>query len=121
MLLELGEHRSFLLRDSESKPGDYSLSVRDQTYVKHYRIKCTDELPKMYFISKRESFRNLYELVTHYQVSFAACAEFELLFFSLSLLTLVFCNREKRMAFVWLLDVPVLRCRLLYQVDCRTT
>jgi fyn-related kinase len=67
MLSELGEHQSFLLRDSESKPGDFSLSVRDGSHIKHYRIKSSDSTPKMYFISKRESFRNLYELVTHYQ------------------------------------------------------
>ncbi len=33
----------FLIRESESKPGDYSLSVRDHDSVKHYRIRTLDD------------------------------------------------------------------------------
>ena len=34
---------SFLIRESESKPGDYSLSVRDHDSVKHYRIRTLED------------------------------------------------------------------------------
>jgi hypothetical protein len=33
------EHGAFLIRDSESRRNDYSLSVRDGDTVKHYRIR----------------------------------------------------------------------------------
>ena len=33
------EHGTFLIRDSESRRNDYSLSVRDGDTVKHYRIR----------------------------------------------------------------------------------
>ena len=41
----------FLIRESESKPGDYSLSIRDEDTVKHYRIKRWDD--GRFFIAKR--------------------------------------------------------------------
>ncbi len=33
---------TFLIRESESQPGNYSLSVRDGDTVKHYRIRKVD-------------------------------------------------------------------------------
>ena len=33
----------FLVRESESKEGDYSLSVKEGDIVKHYRIRTLDE------------------------------------------------------------------------------
>lgn len=58
------EHGSFLIRDSESRRDDYSLSVRDGDTVKHYRIRKLDE--GGYFIARRTPFRNLKDLVKHY-------------------------------------------------------
>lgn len=55
----------FLIRESESKPGDYSLSVRDHDSVKHYRIRTLDD--GGYYITRRVPFRNLNELVNHYK------------------------------------------------------
>lgn len=64
LLLPENEHGSFLIRDSESRKNDYSLSVRDGDTVKHYRIRQLDE--GGFFIAKRVSFRTLSELVEHY-------------------------------------------------------
>lgn len=55
----------FLIRESESKPGDYSLSVRDHDSVKHYRIRTLDD--GGYYITRRVPFRTLNELVNHYK------------------------------------------------------
>jgi hypothetical protein len=43
ILLHRGAHGSYLLRESESTPGEYSLSVREGDNVKHYRIRTLDE------------------------------------------------------------------------------
>lgn len=37
-----GSLGSFLIRDSETRPGDYSLSVKEMDNVKHYRIRKLD-------------------------------------------------------------------------------
>ncbi len=42
-LLQIGNQSgTFLIRESESQPGNYSLSVRDGDSVKHYRIRKVD-------------------------------------------------------------------------------
>ncbi|XP_050300935.1 tyrosine-protein kinase Src42A-like [Anthonomus grandis grandis] len=64
LLLPENEHGAFLIRDSESRHNDYSLSVRDGDTVKHYRIRKLDE--GGFFIARRTTFRNLQELVEHY-------------------------------------------------------
>ena len=58
------EHGAFLIRDSESRRNDYSLSVRDGDTVKHYRIRPLDE--GGFWIARRQTFRTLQELVDHY-------------------------------------------------------
>ncbi|XP_072170471.1 tyrosine-protein kinase Src42A-like [Diadema setosum] len=65
LLLPQNEHGSFLIRESESRVGDYSLSVRDGDTIKHYRIRQLDE--GGYFIARRCTFSALVELVQHYQ------------------------------------------------------
>ncbi|XP_077343211.1 tyrosine-protein kinase FRK [Lithobates pipiens] len=56
---------SFLIRESESQRGDYSLSVFDGSAVKHYRIRRLDN--GGFYISPRKTFRNLEELVQNYR------------------------------------------------------
>jgi fyn-related kinase len=64
--MDFGSLGSFLIRESESKPGDYSLSIRDYDAVKHYRIRTLDE--GGYYIARRISFADLNHLVEHYKV-----------------------------------------------------
>nr|BAF02918.1 protein tyrosine kinase src [Monosiga ovata] len=67
VLLLCGHHGSFLIRESESKPGDYSLSVKEGDAVKHYHIRRMDDGD--FFIARRITFKTLNELVTHYKVA----------------------------------------------------
>ncbi|KAM6112887.1 tyrosine-protein kinase HCK [Pterocles gutturalis] len=63
---------SFMIRDSETTKGCYSLSVRDRDgdgvhsgAVKHYKIRMLDN--GGFYISPRSSFETLQELVQHYK------------------------------------------------------
>uniref|UniRef100_A0A673G025 Tyrosine-protein kinase n=1 Tax=Sinocyclocheilus rhinocerous TaxID=307959 RepID=A0A673G025_9TELE len=60
---------SFMIRDSETTKGSYSLSVRDcdQTgdAVKHYKIRTLDN--GGFYISPRITFNTLQDLVSHYK------------------------------------------------------
>ncbi|XP_059837432.1 tyrosine-protein kinase SRK2 [Hypanus sabinus] len=60
-------HGSFLVRESESKVGDFSLSVRDGDAVKHYKIRQLDE--GGFFIARRSTFQTLAELVNNYMMN----------------------------------------------------
>ena len=64
MLLRVGTTGTFLIRDSESKPGDYSLSLRDGESIKHYRVRKLDN--GGFYISTRVRFIGLPELIEHY-------------------------------------------------------
>ncbi|NP_001290243.1 tyrosine-protein kinase Lck [Larimichthys crocea] len=60
---------SFLIRESETNPGSYSLSVRDLDQnsgegVKHYRIRNMDN--GGFYITAKISFNSLKELVQHH-------------------------------------------------------
>ncbi|XP_043962856.1 tyrosine-protein kinase Blk [Gambusia affinis] len=60
---------SFLVRESETCKGSYSLSVRDNDQeqgdvVKHYKIRCLDK--GGYYISPSNTFPSLQELVKYY-------------------------------------------------------
>eukprot|EP00054_Salpingoeca_dolichothecata_P016216 m.94704 g.94704 ORF g.94704 m.94704 type:complete len:502 (-) comp21875_c0_seq1:229-1734(-) len=66
ILLHCGTHGGYLIRESESKPGDYSLSVRDGDNIKHYRIRTLDD--GGYYIARRVTFKDLHELVAHYGI-----------------------------------------------------
>ncbi|XP_036252826.1 tyrosine-protein kinase Lck isoform X3 [Molothrus ater] len=62
-------HGSFLIRESETSKGSYSLSVRDLDEsqgetVKHYKIRNLDN--GGFYISPRAPFSSLRELVQHY-------------------------------------------------------
>ncbi|NXH47301.1 HCK kinase, partial [Dicaeum eximium] len=61
---------SFMIRDSETTKGSYSLSVRDGDElrggaVKHYKIRTLDS--GGFYISPRNNFNTLQELVQHYK------------------------------------------------------
>ncbi|XP_071380840.1 tyrosine-protein kinase Lck [Centroberyx affinis] len=60
---------SFLIRESETTPGSYSLSVRELDHmsgenIKHYRIRNMDN--GGYYITAKISFNSLNELVQHH-------------------------------------------------------
>ncbi|XP_017282764.1 tyrosine-protein kinase Blk [Kryptolebias marmoratus] len=60
---------SFLIRESETCKGSYSLSIRDcdrecGDVVKHYKIRCLDK--GGYYISPSNTFPSLQELVEYY-------------------------------------------------------
>ncbi|OXB79341.1 UNVERIFIED_CONTAM: hypothetical protein H355_013262 [Colinus virginianus] len=61
---------SFMIRDSETTKGCYSLSVRDRdelqgSSIKHYRIRTLDS--GGFYITSRSCFNTLQELVEHYK------------------------------------------------------
>ncbi|KAG9332502.1 hypothetical protein JZ751_014600 [Albula glossodonta] len=61
---------SFMIRDSETTKGSYSLSVRDNDTqsgdtVKHYKIRTLDN--GGFYISPRITFTTLQDLVSHYK------------------------------------------------------
>ncbi|NXU19561.1 SRMS kinase, partial [Pardalotus punctatus] len=58
------QHGSFLVRDSESSKGEYSLSVRNHTKVSHFRI-CKSPRGSLY-IQKGHPFPNMEELLAFY-------------------------------------------------------
>ncbi|CAF1098865.1 unnamed protein product [Adineta steineri] len=64
LMSDVNEHGSFLIRDSETKKTDFSLSIRDNDSVKHYRIRQSED--GRYYIARRTTFTNLPELVIHY-------------------------------------------------------
>ncbi|KPP64852.1 hypothetical protein Z043_116764 [Scleropages formosus] len=62
---------AFLIRDSETTKGSYSMSVKDTDVkigdsVKHYKIRTLDS--GGYYISPRITFSTLQELVAHYRM-----------------------------------------------------
>ena len=58
-------HGSYLIRDSETDHGDYSLSIRDRDQVRHYRIR---QLPNGdFFVTRRIHFVTIPDLVAYYQ------------------------------------------------------
>jgi fyn-related kinase len=65
IIMNDGKYGAFLIRESETRPGDFSMSVRDGEAVKHYRIRTLDE--GGFYIARRISFKSLPELVSHYQ------------------------------------------------------
>ena len=56
---------TYLIRESESQPGNYSLSVRDGDTVRHYRIRKADS--GAFYILHRTMCMSLDDLVHHYQ------------------------------------------------------
>jgi abelson tyrosine-protein kinase 1 len=62
-LLTSGINGSFLIRESESNPGEYSISLRYEGKMFHYRIMREGN---MVFITKENKFLTLMDLVKHH-------------------------------------------------------
>ncbi|XP_026989469.2 cytoplasmic protein NCK2b [Tachysurus fulvidraco] len=62
-LNEKGAEGDFLVRDSESSPNDYSISLKASGKNKHFKVQCSEG---MYCIGQRR-FNTLDELVEHYK------------------------------------------------------
>jgi len=56
---------SYLVRDSESASGGYSLSVRSGEEVIHYRVQKMEGMG--YFVGRRAGFESLFDLIAHYR------------------------------------------------------
>ena len=59
------DYGSFLIRDSETTPGDFSLALRDTEKVRHYKIRKLDV--GGFFIIRRMTFKTVPELVQYYK------------------------------------------------------
>ena len=55
---------AFLVRDCETKPGDYIISIRDNDKVRHYQILSLDD--EEFCISLRRTFKSIPDLISHY-------------------------------------------------------
>ncbi|KAL5275017.1 PTPN11 family protein [Megaselia abdita] len=64
LLLDRGKNGSFLVRESQSKPGDFVLSVRTDDKVTHVKIRWQD---KKYDVGGGEQFSSLCDLIDHYK------------------------------------------------------
>lgn len=64
LLSESNEHGAFLIRDSESRVNEFSLSVRCNTSIMHYRIRPVDH--GGFFITRRMPLGSLHALVDYY-------------------------------------------------------
>ncbi|XP_067341936.1 SH2/SH3 adapter protein Nck1 isoform X2 [Channa argus] len=62
-LNQRGSEGDFLIRDSESSPNDFSISLKAQSKNKHFKVQLKDNL---YCIGQRK-FNSMEELVEHYK------------------------------------------------------
>ncbi|KAJ8376023.1 hypothetical protein SKAU_G00066030 [Synaphobranchus kaupii] len=62
-LNQRGEEGDFLIRDSESSPNDFSISLKAQSKNKHFKVQLTEGV---YCIGQRK-FNSMEELVDHYK------------------------------------------------------
>ena len=66
-LLSSGINGSFLVRESESSPGQLSISLRYDGRVYHYRVSMTTD--SKYYVSSENRFSTIAELVHHHSVN----------------------------------------------------
>ncbi|XP_043465171.1 tyrosine-protein phosphatase corkscrew-like isoform X1 [Leptopilina heterotoma] len=64
LMLERGKNGSFLVRESQSKPGDFVLSVRTDDRVTHVMIRTQDN---KYDVGGGDKFDSLSDLIEHYK------------------------------------------------------
>ena len=65
-MMPFNQYASYLVRDSETTPGDYSLSVRDTDSVYHYKIQKFEN--GLFCITHRVQFETISELIQYYQI-----------------------------------------------------
>uniref|UniRef100_A0A1X7URZ2 Tyrosine-protein kinase n=1 Tax=Amphimedon queenslandica TaxID=400682 RepID=A0A1X7URZ2_AMPQE len=65
LMMPYNDYASYLVRDSETTPGDFSLSVRDTNRVRHYKIRRLDD--GSFFVTRRVQFATIPELIMFYQ------------------------------------------------------
>ena len=65
LMMNFNQFGSFLVRDSETTPGDFSLSIRDNERVRHYRIRRMDN--GGFFVTRRATFLSIQELIGYYR------------------------------------------------------
>ena len=64
-MMPFNGYGSYLVRESESNPGECALSVRDREQVRHYKIsKLTNGT---FFINRHATFETILDLITHYR------------------------------------------------------
>uniref|UniRef100_A0A8D1GHU5 1-phosphatidylinositol 4,5-bisphosphate phosphodiesterase gamma n=1 Tax=Sus scrofa TaxID=9823 RepID=A0A8D1GHU5_PIG len=74
-----GKDGTFLVRESETYPNDYTLSFWRSGRVQHCRIRSTMEGGVMkYYLTDNLMFTSIYALIQHYRETHLRCAEFEL-------------------------------------------
>ncbi|XP_036607097.1 1-phosphatidylinositol 4,5-bisphosphate phosphodiesterase gamma-2 [Trichosurus vulpecula] len=74
-----GKDGTFLVRESETFPNDYTLSFWRSGRVQHCRIRSTPEGGAMkYYLTDNLMFNSIYDLIQHYREAHLRCAEFEL-------------------------------------------
>ena len=66
LLLLSGINGSFLVRESESKPGQFSISLRYDGLTFHYRIHTDAERKLFYYVTPGSKFETVSELVAHH-------------------------------------------------------
>ena len=65
-MMPFNQYGSYLVRDSETSLGDYSLSVRDTDRVRHYKIQRLEN--GSFFVTHRINFATITELIQYYQI-----------------------------------------------------
>ena len=65
LMKPFNNYGSFLVRNSENIPGNYSISIRDREKVRHYRIHRLDV--GGFFLTRRVTFETIPELVQYYE------------------------------------------------------
>ena len=65
LMQSFNQQGSFLVGDSETTPGDYTLSVRHKDRVRHYHIRRLDT--SGFFVKRRVTFETIQELVEYYK------------------------------------------------------
>ena len=64
-MMAFNGYGSYLVRESENRPGEYSLSIRDTERVRHYRIMHLDK--GGYFVTMYATFVTIQDLVAYHQ------------------------------------------------------
>ncbi|XP_038662281.1 1-phosphatidylinositol 4,5-bisphosphate phosphodiesterase gamma-2 [Scyliorhinus canicula] len=75
----VGRDGTFLVRESDTFPGDFTLSFWRNGRVQHCRIRSfTEGEGTKYFLTDNLTFNTVYDLVQYYQGTPLRCSEFEL-------------------------------------------